>query len=63
MARCLLCTSNDEQAVIEHLAKAMWDSRQGEFEVATPWEDAGPTWQWKFREMGVAARHAMVVKD
>lgn len=36
MTRCRLCTSNDDQAVIEHLAKAMWDSRQGEFEETMP---------------------------
>lgn len=62
MARCRLCTSNDPQAVIEHLAKAMWDSRQGEFEVATPWDEAGATWQSKFREMGVAARLALLAE-
>lgn len=62
MAHCRLCTSNDRQAVIEHLAKAMWDSRQGEFEVATPWDEAGATWQSKFREMGVAVRLAMLEK-
>lgn len=62
MARCRLCTSNDDQALIEHLAKFMWDSRQGEFEVATPWERAGPTWQAKFREMGVAARQALTME-
>ena len=60
MARCRLCTSNDEQGLIEHLAKAMWDSRQGEFEVATPWERAGATWQTAFREMGFVARRAML---
>ena len=62
MARCRLCTSNDPEAVIEHLARYMWDSRQGEFEVATPWERAGPTWQSKFREMAVAARQALLIE-
>lgn len=44
--------------MIEHLTQAVWDSRQGEFEVATPWDEAGATWQAKFREMGDAARLA-----
>ncbi|KQO51154.1 hypothetical protein [Sphingomonas sp. Leaf257] len=59
MARCLLCTSNDEQAVLEHLAEKLWDSRMGEFEIATPWADAGPYWQAKFREMAVSAKLAL----
>jgi hypothetical protein len=62
MARCRLCDSNDDQAVIELLAKAMWDSRQGEFEVATPWDEAGGTWQAAFRELGVSARLALLAE-
>jgi hypothetical protein len=27
MARCRLCTTTDGDAVIEHLAEKMWDSR------------------------------------
>lgn len=40
MARCRLCTSNDDQALIEYLAEKLWDSRMGEFEIATPWAEA-----------------------
>jgi hypothetical protein len=62
MARCLLCTSNDPDGVIEHLAEKLWDSRQGTFEVATPWSEAGATWQYAFREMAVAARQALTIE-
>ncbi|MET3826592.1 hypothetical protein ABIC16_002285 [Sphingomonas sp. PvP055] len=60
MARCRLCTSNDEDAVVDHLAEKMWDSRQVHFEVRTPWCEAGGTWQSAFRELAVAARQALV---
>jgi len=60
MARCRLCTSNDDEAVIEHLAEKMWDSRMDYFEERTPWSKAGGTWQLAFREMAVAARQALI---
>jgi hypothetical protein len=60
MARCRLCTSNDDDAVIEHLAEKMWDSRIDYFEERTPWSKAGETWQSAFREMAVAARQALI---
>lgn len=59
MARCRLCTSNDDEALIEYLAEKLWDSRMGEFEVATPWAEAGAFWQAKFREMAVSAKLAL----
>jgi len=59
MARCLLCTSNDDQALIEHLAERLWDSRMDYFEERTSWADAGPTWQHSFRELAIAARQAL----
>lgn len=59
MARCRLCTSNDEDAVVEHLAEKMWDSRMDYFEIHTPWSEAGGTWQSSFREMAVAAVQAL----
>ena len=48
--------------MIDLPTKAMWDSRQGEFEVATPWDEAGATWQSKFRETGYAARQALLME-
>jgi len=60
MGRCRLCTSNDDEAVIEHLAEKMWDSRMDYFEERTPWSKAGGTWQSAFREMAVAARQALI---
>ena len=60
MARCRLCTSNDDDAVIEHLAEKLWDSRVERLEGPWAWEDAGATWQAAFREMAVAARQALV---
>jgi hypothetical protein len=60
MPRCRLCMSNDDDAVIEHLAEKIWDSRMDYFEERTPWSKAGGTWQSAFREMAVAARQALV---
>ncbi|KZE16239.1 hypothetical protein [Sphingomonas hankookensis] len=56
---CRLCTANDRDALIEFLAEKLWDSRMGEFETPTPWSEAGPTWQGKFREMAVSAALAL----
>jgi len=57
--RCRLCTSNDEEAVIEHVAAYMWDSRMERVEDRTPWADAGATWKTAFREMAIAATQAL----
>lgn len=60
MARCRLCTSNDDNAVIEHLAEKLWDSRIERLEGPWAWKDAGATWQAAFREMALAARQALI---
>lgn len=54
-----LCTSNDDDAVIEHVAAYMWESRMERVEDRTQWEQAGATWKTAFREMAVAARQAL----
>jgi hypothetical protein len=59
MPRCRLCTSNDIEAVNEHLAEKLWDSRITNLEGAIPWNEAGATWQAAFRELAVAARQAL----
>jgi hypothetical protein len=46
--RCWVCTGNDEEAVIEHLAAHMWESRMERVEDRKPWEQAGATWQTAF---------------
>jgi hypothetical protein len=59
--RCRLYTSNDEDAVIEHVAAYMWQSRMERVEDRTPWDDAGATWRTAFREMAVAACQALII--
>lgn len=59
--RCRLCTSNDDDALVEHLASYMWESRMERMEDRTPWLDAGATWQSAFREMALAARQALTL--
>ncbi len=61
MPRCRLCTSNDVEAVNEHLAEKLWDSRIANLEDHIPWEEAGATWQAAFRELAIAARQALSV--
>jgi hypothetical protein len=61
--RCRLCASNDADAVIEHVAAYMWESRMERVEERTPWEQAGATWQTAFREIAVAARQALTVPE
>jgi hypothetical protein len=59
--RCRLCTSNDEDAVIEHVAAYMWQSRMERVEDRTPWDEAAATWRTAFREMAVAACQALII--
>jgi len=59
MPRCRLCASNDADAVNEHLAEKLWDSRIANLEGPIPWSEAGATWQAAFRELAVAARQAL----
>lgn len=61
IACCMLCTSNDEQALVEHLPENFWDSRQGAFEEVTPWRKAVTTWQYGFRELAITARRALLI--
>ena len=52
--RCRLCTANDEAALIEEVAAALWQSRD-----ERAWADAGPSWQRVFRELAETAVHAL----
>lgn len=61
MSRCRLCTSNDNDALIEHLAEKLWDSRIERLEGPLPWDQAGATWQAAFRELAVTARQALTL--
>ena len=42
-ARCRLCTSNNEDAVIEHVAAFTWESRMERVEDRASGKDAGAT--------------------
>lgn len=49
---CRICTANDEEALIEDLARAMWESTRERDELIerfVPWEDASIMWQTRFR--------------
>jgi hypothetical protein len=59
MAHCRLCTRNDDEALNEHLAEKLWDSRIARSEAPIPWEDAGATWQAPFCELAVSARQSL----
>ncbi|MEG3162301.1 hypothetical protein U1763_17500 [Sphingomonas sp. LB2R24] len=61
--RCQLCTSNYDDALIEHVAAYMWESRMGQVEDRTPSADAGAAWKTAFREMAVAARQALTISN
>ena len=61
--RCRLCASNDEDAVIEHVAAYMWESRMERVEDRTPWKEVGASWQTAFREMAVAAQQALTLPE
>jgi len=47
MSRCRICSANDEDALIEDVARAMWDTQKSSNpdDEWRPWERAGPYWQ------------------
>lgn len=59
MARCRLCTSNDDDALIEHLAEYTWNARVERMAEDVPWSEAGATWQALFREYAVSVVQAL----
>ena len=50
--RCLLCTSNDRDALTQAVARALWDSRWEEGDL--PWERADQ-WQAKYGQLAASA--------
>ena len=48
--RCALCTSTDEQGLIERLAADLWESRDDR-----PWAECGTSWQHIFRQFAETA--------
>jgi len=61
MSRCRICSANDEEALEEDIARAMWDTqrtanRDNEWR---PWEEAGPYWQAVMRNFAAATVKAL----
>ncbi len=54
--RCLLCTSNDRDSLVQAVARRLWDSRWEEGDL--PWERADQ-WQVKYAELTTAAFEAL----
>lgn len=53
--RCRLCTANDQDAVIEHVAEQLWEScRSGSLD-DRPWPEAGGYWQTIMRRQAATA--------
>ena len=50
--RCRLCSTNDQDALIEELAAELWDTIPGEDRT---WAEAGGYWQHAFRQHAAAA--------
>lgn len=53
--RCRLCTANDVDAVIEHVAERLWESRRHGTLDDWPWAEAGGYWQTIFRDFATTA--------
>ena len=49
--RCRLCTANDPDGVVEHLAEEPWESRWRGSLDDVPWAEAGGYWQRLMREL------------
>ena len=53
--RCRLCTANDPDGLVEHLAEQLWESRRHGTLDDWPWAEAGEYWQRIMREMAATA--------
>jgi hypothetical protein len=58
-ARCRLCTSNDREALIEHVAEHLWESRRNGTLDDRPWALAGEQWSEVMRELAETAITAL----
>lgn len=54
---CQLCESDDREALIEHVAQALWQSREPDGGWA--WEAAGDHWHRIFRQLAETAVNAL----
>ncbi len=54
VAHCRLCTTNDDDGLIEQLAAALWGQHRDR-EVLEPWDDAGTNWRRAMREFAEGA--------
>ena len=50
-AGCAICTSTDDDGLVEWLAEELWESRQDDTQWARRWADAGDLWRIRFREL------------
>jgi hypothetical protein len=46
--RCRLCTTNDEDGLVDELAEALWEACR-QIELDPPWAGAPPYWQHLMR--------------
>ncbi len=53
--RCRICTANDREALIEDLARALWDSRRSGTLDDVPLDQAAEHWQHVFHEFASSA--------
>lgn len=53
--RCRICTSNDEDALVDHIAGAIWESRRHGSLDDQPWSAVHPYWRTIMREMAETA--------
>ncbi|WP_121119096.1 hypothetical protein [Croceibacterium ferulae] len=47
MSLCRICSANDEEALVEDVARSMWDTQRSSDpdDAWRPWDQAGPYWQ------------------
>lgn len=58
---CRICSANDRDALIEDMARAMWDTQASTNtdDEWRPWERAGPYWQRIMRQFADASERAL----
>ena len=56
MGRCRICKANDREALVNDVARAMWETQSSTNpdDEWRPWDRAGPYWQRIMREFANA---------
>jgi len=65
MSLCRICSANDEEALVEDVARTMWDTQRSSDpgDEWSPWDQAGDYWQTAMRQFARATVKALRAEE